>query len=747
MSLRYFWRMIFVLATVVCALPVASGRAAPDMPVPPPPRVELSGPPGRGAWVVVVPQSSRGNPGAWSVPEGQRALALEGIPSGLALVCAGRTGAATVCQRLVLASGQALSIAPPAPGVRVIGRLLAGRRPITGAKIAVTLHPLSFRRAFAVPLTREGERRFTTMMTTDSDGRFDFPQLAPASYRLILQLPGGRQSEGEPFQVPLPEILRRSQKAPPDASPTDPPVLDLGVLSQPEGAPLEFAVVDRAGRPIAQAGVGVRQGNATSPESPRFEAWAGSEGKVTLDGLDPALVPVHATCMARGFLRWQKTFDSLPATVRCELTRLAGIAGQTVDEDGKPIAGVAVTTRMEEFSAATGKDGRFELSALPPGDHRLLFVAPGWRAAERVVTLVDEEQKRLDPLTLTPAEAWHGKVVDGRTGEPIAGAGVTATDPGGTGSALTDEEGRFSLAADTASGGAVTIEIAASGYPRAPFAVTADQRRADAEEPPVFRLRPGGRIHVSVWDEEADAPCLGCEIVSNGFLQMPTVVTDANGEALSDLLAPGDYRVSLVKAESFGGTVFVSGGSNVRGAKVEPGRTAEVAFGERRAAVEVAFTPEPPPGWKLVVQSPGRREPYERRGDGRFQIRRGAREAVSLSLEGPDSSLSVHQTDLPADQKAPFLRLALPATEVRGALRRGEAPLPGGSVELLALQGGRSVAQTRAGGDGSFALPFVPPGPYLLAVEGKPLGPVEVAAGHATELGAVEAPEPKAAGR
>lgn len=731
-------RMSAVLSFLIIVAWAAGATAQPAQPAPSAPRVEISGSPGSGAWVSAVPQSPRGEPASWSIPQGERSLSLEGVPPGLAVVCAGRDGAATVCQRLVLAEGQVTAIAPPVPGVRVVGRLLAGRRPISGAKIAVTLHPLAFRRAFAVPLKREGER-VTTLVTSDEEGRFAFGELAPGSYRLILNLPGGRSTEGEPFQVPSPEELRRTRKAPPGATPTDPPVLDLGALSQPEGVSLEVTIVDRAGKPIPRAGAAVRQGSATSPASPLFEVWAGDDGKARLEGLDPALAPLYATCVARGYVRWQKTFDSLPPALGCELTRLSGIAGQTVDENGKPVAGVGVSVRMEDFATTTGKEGRFTLAGLPPGEHRLLFSAPGWSAVEKTVILADEEQHQLEPVTLSPARPWQGKVVDDATGEPIAGAGITVIEPRGSGAASTDEEGFFSVAADVASGGEVRIEISAPGYPRAPFAVDAEERRAGAAEPPVFRLRPGGRIHVSVWDEEVEAPCLGCEISSGNHLPIPRMVTDADGEALSDLLAPGEYRVVLVKAVSLGGTVQVSGGDNVRMAKVEPGRTAEVSFGERRARVDVVFVPEPPAGWKLWLNAPGRTQTYDRASDGRFRIHKGSHEALSLGLESPDHQLFAHQVDLPADQDSPFVRLPLPSTEVRGTVKRGDEPVIGQAVQLRSLSDGRPVARGKTDIGGSFGLPFVPPGTYLLAVDGQPLQTVRVETGRATDLGTIEA--------
>ncbi|HVR95548.1 MAG TPA: carboxypeptidase regulatory-like domain-containing protein [Thermoanaerobaculia bacterium] len=183
-----------------------------------------------------------------------------------------------------------------------------------------------------------------------------------------------------------------------------------------------------------------------------------------------------------------------------------------------------------------------------------------------------------DPWGRCGCEVLEGKVVDDLSREPVAGATVTVMDPPGAGSAVSGEEGAFSLPA--ASEEALLLEVRAEGYP--PASVKVAPERQASGEPLEVELLPGGRVHVSPWDEESDIPCTGCSVSLMVGGRSHSLVTDTQREALSELLAPDQYQVSLVRMRSLGGVVQVSGGD------AAPSRPAQRRLGHPQDSFSVA---------------------------------------------------------------------------------------------------------------------------------------------------------------
>jgi hypothetical protein len=689
--------------------------------------IRLAAQPSPGRWVKVTSLSGDAREQVVPVQDGARTVSLTGVPPGPAMICAGGEGLATSCERVILAQGEAVAVAGPAAGVRVTGRLLVGRTPAAGARLAVVPHPLAIRRFFAVPLARRGETVFE-QVATDDKGRFTFPLLAPGDYRLDIRPAGGRLDQGEPFTVPDPRKLRKKESDP------VPPVLDLGDLGLAEGIRLEVTVTDAAGQPIRGAGVGAMQG-ASPAEAKLFEIYSDAAGLAVLSGLEAAQ-PVSVTCLAQGYVRKEQKFDAVPGAVRCALDRYSAIEGKIVDEEDKAVAGATVTLRPHEVEqrVLSEKDGRFFLGMLQAGSYELTVAAKGFRVVKRSVRVAPQEQAKLDPVRLSPAEALEGKVVDGLSREPVAGATVSVTDPPGAGSAVSGEEGVFSLPA--ASEEALLLEVRAEGYPPASVKVAPESQASG--EPLEVELLPGGRVHVSLWNEESDTPCAGCSVSLMGGGRSHSLVTDTRGEALSELLAPDRYQVSPVRMRSLGGVVQVSGGDDTRQVTVEPHRTARVQFGEKRQAVEVVFVPSPPSGWMLQTEAGPRFEMLSPRPDGSFAVRKAAGEAVQLSLRTA-AGVQVRQAVLPADFDAPVLRLDLPETSVQGTLLRDEQPVAG-AVQIVSAADGAVAATARSDEAGAFFIPHLPAGLYSVLAGNQPVRSFELPDGGAVDLGRITMP-------
>jgi hypothetical protein len=130
-----------------------------------------SGDKAQGRWVEVTPFAPEAKDKLLPLPDGAASVALEGLPSGPAFLCAGAEGRPTHCEKVSLEAGKPLSVSTPPSGVRVTGRLLVGRKPAPGARIGVVPHPLPMRRFFSMPLGHDGKKAIP-YVETDAEGRF-----------------------------------------------------------------------------------------------------------------------------------------------------------------------------------------------------------------------------------------------------------------------------------------------------------------------------------------------------------------------------------------------------------------------------------------------------------------------------------------------------------------------------------------------------------------------------------------------
>jgi protocatechuate 3,4-dioxygenase beta subunit len=689
--------------------------------------VRLTGIASRDRWVEVSPLAAGAPAHVFSVVEGERQSKLAGVVDGWAMVCAGGEGSAPRCEKRLLHHGDRLDLEAPVTGVRVVGRLALGRVPAAGARIAAVPDRLVSRRFFTIPLSRD--KRTGTLVrevVSSAAGAYTLALLAPGNYRLEVRSPGGRIDHGEPFTVPAPAKLRRK-----DADPAEIPTLDLGLWSLDPGVAVEVTVTDSAGVPIPGAGVGAGQRDPRG-ETTFFETKSGPGGVARLTGIDPGRA-LDLTCVAPGFVRREESFAQVAPAARCVLLRQATLAGSVIDDSDRPVAGATVTLRHLQRSATTDAAGRFSFETLDPGPERLVAVAPGHRAAERRLVLAAAERRTLEPIRLTSTSGRDGRVVDGATGELLAGAEITVTDPPGGGIATTDDEGAFTIDVDADE--PVQIDVREAGYAHKSFALKASSEGT----PDVVRLSRGGRIRVSVWDEEADAPCAGCDVTLAGESGgAPRLTTDAEGEAVSEPLDPGLWSVALVHVQTWGSVVRVEGGAATQRVVVEPGVTTWVQLG-KGASLLVTFSSPLPAGWALQARGPTSTRLARPHPDGSFSVRRRPREELRLSLVDP-AMHEVPQVVLPPDFEEPSLGLPLHATGVAGVLVRDKQPAEIGELRLVPAAGGAGAASAATDGAGAFSVPYLVPGVYTLVADGKPVRTVAVEDGKTVDLGQVELP-------
>lgn len=711
------------MSALLLFVPLLVTMAAPE----PSPELFFSGERATGRWVEVTPVSPGAGGRVFEVPEGAGSLLLQDAPAGPVMLCVGGKEVATWCERSVLEPGGRVTIHAPVAGTRLTARVRIGRDPAAGALVGVLPEPLAMRRPFGVPILRE-HGRFVKRISCDQDGRFT-ALLAPGRYRLDITTEGGRNEQSEPFTVPAPGSVRPQRRQPART----PPVFDLGDVVLEEGLKVEVSVTDSSGVPLAKAKVGAIQ-EAPSGRLLHFESISDAQGRAVLARVD-ARLPVTVVCAAPGFLRREELFDAVPNAVSCPLSRTSAIQGRILDAEDRPLAGALVA--LPEPTASTCSDGRFSFEALNPGTYALTIAAPGFKAVERTVVLAAEERLTLPPVRLQAAEELLGRVKDGSTGDPVEGATVTVRHPPGGGATTTDEEGRFRLR--TGADGPVQLEVGAEGYP-----VTSAEALPESfgsGEPLEIDLFPGGRVQVAVWNEEEGSPCSGCTVnVTMPGGRSHGLVTAFNGEALSSLLAPGQYYVALERVESLGPVVRVSGGDDLRWVAVEPGKTVRVEIGDKVAHLDVLFTPTPPPDWTLLVEGLSQQTRISPSPDGSFLVRRKEGEALSLSLQLPSGDW-VRQAVLPADMAEPSVRLPLASTWVAGKLLREELPVASHVLLLVSEKDGAVAARLRTDEQGAFSVSHLPPGSYRLVVDDLTVQRFQVTPGMPSDLGTIGTPE------
>jgi hypothetical protein len=720
------------------ALSAAAGAVVPATPRAPDaearaPLARLSATPLERPWIEATPLAWGSEAKVFRPARPAATVALVGVPEGLTMICAGAEGRAPRCQRAWLERGSTLDLPDPLPGVRIAGRVLLGRQPAAGLRLSVAPAGLVARRAFSLPLAGAADGAgLLREVTSGADGRFATPQLAPGRYVLVAQAAGSRDAQSDEFTVPDAAELRRKLHHPAEL-----PALDLGEWSLAEGVRVPVRVADATGAPVAGAEVAALQSEAAVAPSVSA-ARTGPDGRAVLSRLDAAL-GIQIRCSAAGFVAAQEEYVQVPAEARCTLVRRASLTGRVADDDGEPIAGATLTLERARRSAVSNAGGAFAFADLAPGRDRLVAAAPGRRAGAGAVEIAAGERRSLGVLRLSPADELFGRAIDAASGDPVAGAEVAVVEPAGGASTTTDGDGRFSLAAGADF--VLRLEIRAAGFPVRRVAVGPEARTSE-EAPLAVQLSRGGRVQARVWDERADAPCLGCTVQLVSPLMSPeagpeSLTTDANGEAVSELLAPGEWDAYLETAESAGATVRVHSDS-VRRVTVSAGDLARVDFG-RHATLRVRFSAPLPPGWLVSASGASFRSTVAAGADGAFAIRRPDGEAITLALV--DESLHrIQQAVVPPGYGDPALALPLPTASVRGVLKQRDEPGQDLQVTLASSAGEGDLASAVADGRGAFQIPFVPPGIYALAVEGRPVRAVEVREGQPLDLGEVRLP-------
>ena len=188
---------------------------------------------------------------------------------------------------------------------------------------------------------------------------------------------------------------------------------DPVVIRVSAGAKVIVRVADDAGKPISGAQVKlVAEGDRVAQTS--------GDGTATLKPIQPGWVAVQVSASGYAPASAFAQVGSAGATGQINVTlhKGVGVAGRVIDESGKPIAKVRVTT-SSIFDlpggiepAITDDKGQFAFAALPPGTHTLV-AADGEHAPSRSTPItVGERPITGIEIVMKPGGVLAGIVVD-----------------------------------------------------------------------------------------------------------------------------------------------------------------------------------------------------------------------------------------------------------------------------------------------------------------------------------------------
>lgn len=271
--------------------------------------------------------------------------------------------------------------------------------------------------------------------------------------------------ENAGLATPMDEPARRSaarRDAPPTAlapaAPTASRQTDevFGRVVDPEGRPLEARVILRY------------------PDGRHFEVQGDAEGRFRFSAVEAEELSVEA--LHPGFRAQRREGIARGAEIEIVLTRGSGLRGRVVDLAGRGVAGAFVEARGSggylELRRAD-EDGRYEIPRPASGMLSFTVASPGHDLLETSRVPVRAEDDAIEDWALRDGIAFLTRIVDARTGEPIAGARI-ALEPAGMLAAddlrrrayppagISDREGLFRC--DGLPRGGALLSIIASGY-------------------------------------------------------------------------------------------------------------------------------------------------------------------------------------------------------------------------------------------------------------------------------------------
>lgn len=380
---------------------------------------------------------------------------------------------------------------------------------------------------------------------TEEDGTFAFDKLVGRDYALIAST---ADNIGGPIQYKLTEA-------------SDPVVIRLAA-----GAKLVVTVSDDAGKPIE--GADVKLASMTEQG-----ARTGGDGVATIKPVAAGIVTVQATAPGYAPNSAFTQIGGVGSTGNLKLTLHEGhaVSGRVIDEGGRPIAKVHITTSslwdlpQGIEPVVTDAKGQFAIPALAAGNHVLVATDEEHAPARSAPVNVGERPVTGVEITMRAGGMVAGSVVDD-TGKPVPYATVRV---GGSGmqersvipsrQATTDKMGAFELRGLSRAKLAVRAEGDAAASAIASVDLTTELAKKDLK----LVLDVKGTIAGHVVDETGQPVA---EVQVSAFPDilageapealslagMSSASTDGAGHFVIRGLPDGGYRVRAARASGSG---------------------------------------------------------------------------------------------------------------------------------------------------------------------------------------------------
>lgn len=394
-----------------------------------------------------------------------------------------------------------------------------------------------------------------TPMQTGRDGRLDLGCVPEEPLTFIVFVPGRGIRGGFTARPPFDEeiLLPLSVEA---------GVTIHGTVRDAEGKPVEGAPVLASTIPGAFGAQGAdaemllrrMQGESDGisvPAGTALMSRTAVDGTYRIEGLPAGSLgsietwagggrPLHhdySSCVVRPGDVLQADFQLRPALP---------LRGRVQDADGAPLGDVVVKLISEPGSPTTvsGADGAFQFPSVAEGFQRMVGSSPGLFPDGVTGLHVGPGGPPEAVITMRPAIAISGRVVDG-TGATQAGIpvylywGPPSLKP--LFETLTNESGEFRF--DTAPRGQVRLTAAAPG------GIFAHKSRSGEQtEPAVLTLRAGnthGEVRVRVVGATSRRPY---RVALAGHGKRHTTATLLDGVAVIRRLKPGTYKAAVLDA-------------------------------------------------------------------------------------------------------------------------------------------------------------------------------------------------------